>query len=165
MASDLIFQGNARVHLYGRNALIPTSLTNQVLTMVIGAETSDLTVYEHRYSIIQLIKNTPPGCYPNGFLQIFNQPAHIEISFEVIKESLQVDLYDIETFAEDNQLILWMGVLEDNLMPNYEVEWEVLKPIDRTSTAVCALVKTLPVISRDQFSLASASDEEVLFST
>jgi hypothetical protein len=165
MASDLIFQGNTRIHLYGRNALIPISLTNQVLTMVIGTETSDLTVNEHRYSIIQVIKKSHPDCYPNGFLQAFNQPAHIEISYKASKESLQIDLYDKETYAEDNQLILWMGVLDDNLMPNYEVEWEVLKPIDRTRTAVCALVKTLPEISRDQFSLASASDEEILFST
>lgn len=165
MASDLIFRGNARVHLYGRNALIPTSLTNQILALSIGIETSDLIVNEHRYNIIQLIKSTPPDCYPNGFLRAFNRSAQVEIWYETSKESLKIDLYDIGSFVEENESILWLGVLEDNFMPNYEVEWEVLRPIDENNTAFCALVKTLPVMPKSQFSLASASDEDFLFST
>jgi hypothetical protein len=164
MSSSLIFDGDVQVYLYGQNALIPTSLTDQALAMVIGIETSDLIVNEHRYKIIQLIKNTSPDSYPDGFLQSFNRPARVEIQYEPNQKGLKIDLYDIETVTEDNIPILWMGVLENNRMPNYEVEWEVLKSIDGNNAAFCALVKTLPVLSSNQFSLVSTSDDGVLFS-
>jgi hypothetical protein len=158
MASSLIFEGNVQVHLYGQNALIPSSLHDQLLTAVIGAEGSELIVNEHRTRTIQAIKSALPNGYPDGFLGAFNEQAWAEIFYEPNRKALSIDLYD--TSNEVNIPILWMGVLKDNLMPNYEVEWEVLKPVDDSNTAFCALLRTQPVLPSDQLSLVSSSDEE-----
>ncbi len=143
MTSSIIFEGDVQVHLYGQNALIPVYLHDQLLASVIGVESSELIVNEHRYETIQAIKNSLPNCYPDGFLKAFNQPARVEIRYEPKKHGLNVDLY--ETLAETDMPILWMGVLENNLMPAYEVEWEIFKPVDENNTAFCALVKTQPI--------------------
>ena len=161
MTSNLIFEGDVQVHLYGQNALIPVYLHDQLFMSVIGIEGSQLIVNDHRYETIQALKNSLPNCYPDGFLKAFNRPARVEIRYEPDKEGLNVDLY--EAPAEMDMPILWMGVLENNLMPNYEVEWEILKPVDENNTAFCALVKTQSISGSDQLSFASA-DEEAWFS-
>jgi len=146
MTSNIIFEGDVQVQLYGQNALIPVYLHDQLLASVIGVEGSELIVNEHRYETIQAMKNSLPNCYPDGFLEAFNQPARVEIRYEPNKDSLNIDLYETSTEIDMDIPILWMGVLENNLMPGYEVEWEILKPVDENNTAFCALVKTQPVL-------------------
>jgi len=143
ISNYIIFDGDAQIHLYGQNALIPVYLHDQLLKSVIGVEGSELIVNEHRYETIQTIKNSLSNFYPNGFLEAFNQPARVEIRYEPNKHGLEIDLY--ETSTEMDMPILWMGILENNLMPAYEVEWEILKSVDENNTAFCALVKTQPV--------------------
>ena len=144
MTTNIIFEGDVQVHLYGKNALIPIYLHDELLASVIGVEESKLLVNDHRYEPIQTIRSSSSNCYPNDFLKAFNQPAQAEIRYDPEKDSLEIDLY--ETSTETDMPILWMGVLENNLMPSYEVEWEILKPVDENNTAFCALVKTQPVL-------------------
>ena len=144
MSSSIIFEGDVQIHLYGQNALIPVYLRDQVLASIIGVEGSELIVNEHRYETIEAIRNSSSNHYPDGFLKAFNQPAWAEIYYDPDKHGLEIDLYEAST--ETNMPILWMGTLENNSMPAYQVEWEILKTINESSTAFCALVKTQPVM-------------------
>ena len=143
MTSSLIFEGNVEVSLYGQNALIPVSLNDELLASVVGIEGSELTVNEHRSKTIQTIRNSSSGCYPDSFLQAFNQAAWAAIYYDPDRHGLGIDLF--ETSAKSEMPVLWMGTLENNLTRAYEVEWEIYKPIDENNTAFCALLKTQPV--------------------
>jgi hypothetical protein len=164
MSSSLIFAGNVQVHLFGKNALIPISLDDQLLVSVIGFEESELLVNEQRDQTIRAIKSSLLDGYPHNFLQAFNQQARTEIYYEPNRDSLDIRLYEEEASIDVDIPILWMGVLENNLMPSYEVEWEVLKPIDENNTAFCALVKTQSILSANQLSFVSISERGTLLS-
>lgn len=156
--SNIIFQGNVQVQLYGHNALAPLSLQDQVLTCAIGAESSELIITEHRNETIQIIKRASPN-YPHKFIEVFNKLAWVEIRYTPHNKKLEIDLFEASKEIMETP-ILWMGMLGNNLMPAYEVEWEVLKTVDENNIAFCALVKTQPVLPSDQFSFASVSDED-----
>jgi hypothetical protein len=145
MTSSLVFEGDVQVHLYGQNALIPMYLRDQVLASIIGIEGSGLIVNDHRYETNEAVRTSSSNCYPDGFLKAFNRPAWAEIYYNPDTHGLEIDLYESST--EIHMPILWMGILENNLMPAYEVEWEILKTIDESNTAFCALVKTQPVMA------------------
>jgi hypothetical protein len=147
MTSRLVFEGDVQVHLYGQNALIPIYVRDQELSSIIGMEGSELIVNEHRYETIEAVQNSSADGYPDGFLKAFNRAAWAEIYYDSDKHGLEIDLYESST--DLHMPILWMGILENNLMPAYEVEWEILKTIDESNTAFCALVKTQPVMVTD----------------
>lgn len=160
--SNLIFLGNAQVQLFGRNALIPLSLQYQSLTCSIGAENTELRITEHRKGTIEALISAAPN-YPENFLEVFNTPARVEIRYTPLNEKVEIDLFDVSDGTTEIP-ILWFGVLEDNLMPGYEVEWEVLKSVDENNTAFCALVKTHSIISNNHISFVSVSEEDAEFS-
>ena len=53
------------------------------------------------------------------------------------EEKVEIELYDGEEV--NYSPTLWLGVLNDNLMPNIDTEWEILRPINVQSTAFAVL--------------------------
>ena len=138
MKQHIIFQGDAQILLYGNNALVPLSLSKQSLISAIGFENSELIVNEHREHTIQSLENTSNSHIPDNFTEIFNRPARVEVSYIPNNHSLTINLF--KALGDTNLPILWMGVLENNVMPAYEIDWEIFKPVDENNMAFCALI-------------------------
>jgi hypothetical protein len=134
----LIFQGDVKISLFGQNALLPLSICDEVLTSVLGSEDSNFFINEHRQNTIQMLRNLSTNEGLDGFPRVFNQSAWAEIRYTPDTQGLEIDLYDAT--HETRAPILWMGVLNDNIMPAYKTNWEIFKSLDENNTAFCAFV-------------------------
>ena len=135
-----IFQGNVRVYLQGKNALCPIIANGQEVHYHIGQKSTDLIIYDHRKEPIIAAQEAISTHYQNGFSNTFNQQAWADIFYEQTNEKLEIVLRDPHERIDPRSPILWLGVLEDNIMPDYEVEWEVFKPLDSGQTAFVSLL-------------------------
>jgi hypothetical protein len=139
---EIIYQGSARVYLQGKNALTPISPdmpSNGHISYYVGDTNTNLVIFDHRPEIIAEARQILQTQYQNGFAKHFNQYAKAEVRYDEDTEQMKIDLYSIETQPVKCP-VLWMGILENNLMQGYEVEWEVFKPIDENNTAFVALI-------------------------
>ena len=138
---SVLFEGTARVYLQGRNALLPLTSTenNDQIQYFIGNESTNLVIRDHRNSTIQEAYEAIRLRNQNGFAKLFNQYAIIKINYDENNNHMEIDLLE-EAPPLINGPVLWMGILENNVMPGYDVEWEVFKPIDENNTAFIAFI-------------------------
>ena len=134
----LIFEGNLKVYLEGKNALLPIELNENLFTSSIGSNSTNLIIHDQRRTSIQRIKQIVLDNKQNNFAKVFNKPALAKIFYNDENESLEIYLEDASSPVEFP--ILWMGVLIDHTMTAYQVDWEILKPLSNESTAFAALI-------------------------
>jgi hypothetical protein len=142
MASDLIFEGNVQVYLQGRNALMPISpeaSPSGHITYYIGNKSTNLVLSDHRPETVAEARQILQTRYQNGFAKHFNQHAKAEIRYDEDTQRIEIDLHTVPTEPEECP-VLWLGTLEDNLMPGYQVEWEIFRELGPTQTAFVALI-------------------------
>jgi hypothetical protein len=140
----VIYKGNVRVYLQGKNALAPISTeprSNESISYHIGDINTNFVLCDHRPETVAEAHQILQTHYQNGFAKHFNQNAKAEIRYDEASKHMRIDLHSIET-RPDKCPVLWMGILEDNTMPGYEVQWEVFKPLNATQTAFVALIQT-----------------------
>jgi hypothetical protein len=140
MTGKYIFQGNVRVYLEGQNALCPTVTTDQEMHYHIGQENTELIIRDYRAKPILAAQKAISTQYQNGFSNTFNEQAWAEICYEQADEKLEIVLRDPDKKTDARSPLLWLGVLEDNIMPDYDVEWEVFKSLDNGQTAFVSLL-------------------------
>lgn len=132
----MLFDGPVNVYLQGKNALLPTNISKEQITYWIGSEQTKLQLKDYRHLPIAAANRVLGGEDEFEFADIFNQAAIAKV--EVEDEILNIELHDGP--RDGNYPILWLGVLDDNLMPNYKTEWEYLRPLDEHSTAISVLL-------------------------
>jgi hypothetical protein len=134
---SILFDGPVNVYLQGRNALLPIDLTTEQVTYWIGSEQTKLLLKDHRCLPINAAARIIEGENGFEFADIFNQPAIARVRLE--DETVNIELH--ENTSDGEYPTLWLGVLDDNMMPNYKIEWEYLRPLDDHSTAISVLLK------------------------
>jgi hypothetical protein len=147
-ATIILYRGNARVHLQGKNALqvLPGYKNGNEIHYSIGAPGTDLIVHDYRAQNIREAREAIKLQYQNGFAKSFNQQSWVEIRYNETTGMMEMDLREDLSPPDSQALpIIWMGVLENNLMPGYKVEWEMFKPVDDENTAFIAFIA--PAIS------------------
>jgi len=139
--SPILFEGDARVYLQGQNALFPILSDNytQQITYYIGDNSSHLVLRDHRPATITEAVQAIQTKHQNGFAKHFNQPAHVVVRLDEDSGKMEIDIHERKN-AEKIPPTIWMGILENNIMPGYEVLWEVFRAVDSTRTAFVALV-------------------------
>lgn len=140
--NSLLFEGPVRVYLQGQNALLPkgSGLLDQGMLYCIGQENTELSVHDFRSQPVKSAKEAISKQYQNGFATEFNQRAWAQIHYDQPREKIEIELRDLDETNNSEFPLLWFGVLEDNLMPDYDVEWEVFKPLDSGQTAFVSLL-------------------------
>jgi hypothetical protein len=134
---SIVYDGPVRVYLQGNNALLPIDATNQQITYWIGSEKTKLLLRDRRYLPIEAANRILKGENGFEFADVFNRPAIAKVQLE--EETVNIELR--ESSDDGEYPILWLGVLDNNLMPNYKTEWEYLRPLDSQSTAISVLIK------------------------
>ncbi len=135
---QLIFEGDLRLSLEGNNALLPVDQEHhKVTSFCIGSEDTSIVIRDHRSKsiIVQtpFLKNTT-----ENFSEIFQQPAWAKVRYHRTDENMEIDLFDSK--ADGELPILWLGVLENNYMSGYKVDWEIFKSLSKDRTAFVALI-------------------------
>lgn len=136
--SNVMYCGNVRIYLEGINALMPvkTQLEGQ-MNYFVGTSASSIQIKDYRQAPIQAARLVLKGCQNIEFADIFNQPAWAEV-----REGEEgIDIHLQEGSADENDPVLWLGVIHNGLMPIREIDWEVLKPVSPTEIAFAALVR------------------------
>jgi hypothetical protein len=135
---SILFDGNACVYLQGRNALVPAKTENNQIVYYIGNSSTKLLLRDFRCNPVNAAHWYLQGKNGFEFADVFNQPAQVRVNISE-EQKVEIDLY--ESSDGQNCPTLWLGILEDNLMPNYDTEWEFLRPINHHSTAFAVLVR------------------------
>lgn len=136
----IVYQGQAQIYLQGQNALLATPPeTADEMRYFIGGEQTNLVIRDFRPKVILEAHEAIRRQYQNGFAKVFSQRAYVEVRYDSEKESMEIQLYD-----SDNQgsrvPTLWAGVLENNTMPGYQVDWEIFKKVSKEQTAFVAML-------------------------
>jgi hypothetical protein len=141
-----IFQGPIRIYLQGQNALCPQipAFLEQGMHYHIGQENTELTIHDYRDQPVKAAKEILTTQYQNGFAGKFSQRAWAKIHYDQITEKIEIELHELKEPGVPESPLLWLGVLEDNIMPDYDVEWEVFKPLDNGQTAFVSLLPYSP---------------------
>ena len=139
--NSILFEGNARVYLQGKNALqvIPQTGLSQGIRYCIGDPSSQFFIHDFRTkSVIQAWEAIHRG-YQNGFAKSFNQVSWVKILYDQSNKEIEIEIRD-KVDRPSQVPVLWMGILENHLMQGYEVEWEMFKYLDSQNTAFVALI-------------------------
>lgn len=135
---NILYEGTVSVYLQGENALLPTEVSDEQITYYVGSEETRLQVIDYRHESLSAANRVIRGENGFEFADIFNQSAQAKVKLEH-DDMLEIELF--ETPDNREYPILWLGILEDNLMPNYDTEWEFLRPFDSGSTAIAVLIQ------------------------
>lgn len=133
--SDILFEGLARLFLDGKEALKLYNRVDGKREYFIGSSSTNLVIKDHRAKTKSTSEVALPSPSNNSE---FYQPAWTQVRYSEEDEALEIHLYDGE--AKDDLPVLWFGILENNLMPGYKVEWEVFKVLEPQGTAFVALI-------------------------
>jgi hypothetical protein len=138
-----LYKGHVQIYLQGQNALIPIGeICKDQMTYFIGSKRSQLLIRDFRENAILAAQRALSGLDDTQFADIFNQPAYVEIIMADKvndEEKIEVDLYPTAKIGDFP--VLWMGVIDDLLMPILDTEWEFLRPISLKKVAFAAMVK------------------------
>lgn len=134
---SILYKGNAHVYLQGMNALMPIRKKTNKITYYIGDRKTKLLLRDFRQNPVDAAHKVLQGEKDFEFADIFNQSAQVKVQVKD-KNKIEIDLHDSPD--GDNYPTLWLGILDDNLFPNYETEWEFLRPTSLESTAIAVLV-------------------------
>ena len=141
---NYLYKGNVQIYLQGENALLPVASKtrdNQV-AYFIGSKKSKLLIRDFRREPIHAAHHARSGVGGTEFADAFNQPAYAEVSVsERGNEPEKIEINLRPTNQSDDFPVLWLGVLNDAMMPMLDIEWEILRPINAEKIAFTAMVR------------------------
>ena len=127
---NYLYRGNVEIYLQGQGALRPIhSIREDQMSYFIGSKKSKLLLRDFREKPILAAHHAPSGIESTEFADAFNRPAYAEVSVSekgIETEKIEINLRPTEE-AQDFP-VLWLGVMNDAMMPMLDIEWEVLRP-------------------------------------
>lgn len=146
-----IFKGNVQIYLQGQNALIPVGeIRNDRMTYFIGSKRSKLLIQDNRENPILAAQRALLGLDCTQFADIFGQSAYAEIFVsEKVNELEEIEIHLYPTTENGDFPVLWVGVIDDLLMPMLDSAWEILRPISLKRLAFAAMVKAVNFIEEE----------------
>jgi hypothetical protein len=140
---NYLYKGNVQIYLQGEKALLPVASKNHgdQAAYFIGSKKSKLFIRDFRRAPIHAAHATA-GLDGSEFADAFNQPAYAEVSIsERGNEPEKIEINLRPTNKSDDFPVLWLGVLNDAMMPMLDIEWEILRPINAEKIAFTAMVR------------------------
>lgn len=140
---NYLYRGNVQIYLQGENALMPVASKprGDQVTYFIGSKKSKLLIRDFRRAPIHAAHHAR-GLEGSEFADAFNQPAYAEVSVsERGNEPEKIEINLRPTSNSDDFPVLWLGVLNDAMMPMLDIEWEILRPINSEKIAFTAMVR------------------------
>jgi hypothetical protein len=141
---NYLYRGNVQIYLQGENALLPVASKNRdgQIAYFIGSKKSKLLIRDFRTEPIIAAHTAASGVEGSEFADAFNQPAYAEVSVaERGNEPEKIEINLRPTNKRDDFPVLWLGVLNDAMMPMLDIEWEILRPINAERIAFTAMVR------------------------
>jgi hypothetical protein len=141
---NYLYRGNVQIYLQGENALTPVASKNRgdQVAYFIGSKKSKLLIRDFRRAPIHAANHARAGLEGSEFADAFNQPAYAEVSVsERGNEPEKIEINLRPTNTSDDFPVLWLGVLNDAMMPMLDIEWEILRPINSEKIAFTAMVR------------------------
>jgi hypothetical protein len=139
----ILYQGNVHIYLQGEKALRPTgSERKDQVACFIGSKKSKLMIRDFRKRPILAAQRSHSGIEGSEFADAFNQPAYAEVS--IAKKGSEVEKVEINLLPTDEREdfpVLWLGIMNDLMMPMLDIEWEILRPINPEKIAFTAMVR------------------------
>jgi hypothetical protein len=153
-----IFHGKVHIYLQGQNALIPVGeIREDQMTYFIGSKDSKLLVRDYRHNAILAAHRALSGIVDTQFADIFNQPAHAEIFVSDTGNETQKIEINLHSISENEDFpVLWLGVIDDLLMPMLDTEWEILRPISLDKVAFAAMVRAVTSVNEETSEINSS---------
>lgn len=140
---NYLYKGNVQIYLQGQNALLPVASKprGDQIAYFIGSKKSKLLIRDFRRAPIHAA-HASAGVEGSEFADAFNQPAYAEVSIsEKGNEPEKIEINLRPTSTRDDFPVLWLGVLNDAMMPMLDIEWEILRPIKADKIAFTAMVR------------------------
>ena len=140
---NYLYKGNVQIYLQGENALLPVASKTRAdqASYFIGSKKSKLLIRDFRRAPIHAA-HASHGLEGSEFADAFNQPAYAEVSVsERGDEPEKIEINLRPTNNSDDFPVLWLGVLNDAMMPMLDIEWEILRPINSERIAFTAMVR------------------------
>ena len=140
---NYLYRGNVQIYLQGEKALLPVASKNRngQVAYFIGSKKSKLLIRDFRREPIHAA-HASSGLEGSEFADAFNQPAYAEVSIsEKGSEPEKIEINLRPTSKSDDFPVLWLGVLNDAMMPMLDIEWEILRPINSERIAFTAMVR------------------------
>ena len=141
---NYLYKGNVQIYLQGENALLPVASKtpgNQV-AYFIGSKKSKLLIRDFRRAPIHAAHHAHSGVEGTEFADAFNQPAYAEVSIsERGNEPEKIEINLRPTDEREDFPVLWLGIMNDLMMPMLDIEWEILRPINPEKIAFTAMVR------------------------
>jgi hypothetical protein len=81
------------------------------------------------------------GIEGTEFADAFNQPAYAEVSIAKGSEPEKIEINLRPTDEREDFPVLWLGIMNDLMMPMLDIEWEILRPISMEKVAFTAMVR------------------------
>jgi hypothetical protein len=158
-----LFKGNVQIYLQGQNALLPVGeICKDRMTYFIGSKKSKLLITDNRENSILAAQRALSGLDGTQFADIFNQPAYADICvFNVSDDIEEIEIQLHPTPHNGEFPVLWMGVIDDLLMPMLDSEWEILRPINLKKVAFAAMIKAVNFVEEEE---ANLSPQETIYS-
>ena len=140
---NYLYRGNVQIYLQGEKALLPVASKNRNSQIVyfIGSKKSKLVIRDFRREPILAAHHAASGLEGEEFADAFNQPAYAEVSVSERGEPEKIEINLRPTSKRDDFPVLWLGVLNDAMMPMLDIEWEILRPINAEKIAFTAMVR------------------------
>jgi hypothetical protein len=141
---NYLYRGNVQIYLQGEKALLPVASKNRdgQIAYFIGSKKSKLLIRDFRREPIHAAHHARSGLEGTEFADAFNQPAYAEVSVsDGGNEPEKIEINLRPTNKRDDFPVLWLGVLNDAMMPMLDIEWEILRPINSEKIAFTAMVR------------------------
>ena len=141
---NYLYRGNVQIYLQGEKALLPVASKNREdqIAYFIGSKKSKLLIRDFRAEPIIAAHHATSGLEGEEFADAFNRPAYAEVSVsERGGEPEKIEINLRPTDKSDDFPVLWLGVLNDSMMPMLDIEWEILRPINAEKIAFTAMVR------------------------
>ena len=127
---NVLYQGNVQIYLQGEKALLPTGLDREdQVVYFIGSKKSKLLIRDFRKRPILAAHRGQAGIEGTEFANAFNQPAYAEVSIAKGSEPEKIEINLRPTDEREDFPVLWLGIMNDLMMPMLDIEWEILRPI------------------------------------
>jgi hypothetical protein len=142
---NILYQGNVQIYLQGEKALLPTgtgSGREDQVAYFIGSKKSKLLIRDFRKRPILAAHRGQSGIEGTEFADAFNQPAYAEVSIAGKgNEPEKIEINLRPTDEREDFPVLWLGIMNDLMMPMLDIEWEILRPINPEKIAFTAMVR------------------------
>jgi hypothetical protein len=140
----ILYQGNVHIYLQGEKALLPTgSERKDQIAYFIGSRKSKLLIRDFRKRPMLAAQRGHSGIEGAEFADAFNQPAYAEVS--IARNSSEPEKIEINlrpTEEREDFPVLWLGIMNDLVMPMPDIQWEILRPISLDKVAFTAMVRS-----------------------